>query len=31
MQTYEESLDVLERELAGVQGTFASLTDQDWQ
>jgi uncharacterized protein (TIGR03083 family) len=31
MQSYEESLDVLERELTAVQETFASLSDDEWR
>ena len=31
MPSYEESLDVLERELTAVQETFASLSDDEWR
>jgi uncharacterized protein (TIGR03083 family) len=31
MGTYEDNLDTLERELQGVQRTFAALSERDWQ
>ena len=31
MGSYEQSLDMLERELQGVSDTFASLSEHDWR